>query len=157
MTPKPLSSVLLMGFDLTAKNPRLGDDGYFRASVYQMILLRSSMLAAGVKEILIYRKFAANDGFFVTRLQSQQIAGRLRAWLKDRNLTLDLAEQNEEAKKSSQAYFQVFLQLCNREDKRIAKHFSKSKSLPLNVNPGVRKVIRGFAGFCAHSGGFWVE
>ena len=49
-----------MGFDLSARNTRLGDKGYLRAHVYQMILLRSPMLAAGGKETLVYRKFAAN-------------------------------------------------------------------------------------------------
>lgn len=146
-----------MGFDLSARNTRLGDKGYLRTNVFQMILLRSSMLAAGVKETLVYRKFAANDGCLITRLQSQKIAGHLGAWLKGRNLKLDLAEQNEKAKTANQAYFQVFSNLGSRDEKRIAKHFSTSKSLPLKVNAGVRRLIRGFADFCARSGGFWVE
>src|ERR1022692_1117021 len=123
-----------MGFDLTAKNPPPRDEGYFRASVYQMILLRSSMVAAGVKETVVYGKFAGNDGHFVTRLQSQQIAERLRAWLTGRNLILDLAEQNERAKRGNEAYFQVFLQVGNREDKKTARLFLGSKSLPLRVD-----------------------
>jgi len=36
-----------MGFDLTAEDKSLGEERYFRAGVYQIILLRTSMKAAG--------------------------------------------------------------------------------------------------------------
>ena len=146
-----------MGFDLVAKERNLGEKGYFRTDVYQMTLLRTAMVAAGVKETLVYKKFAGNDGHLVTPLQSKQIAERLRTWLKGRNLILELAEHNEAAKAGNRAYFEFFEQLGNAEEKSTARYFSKSKSIPLKLDSGARRGIREFADFCARSGGFWVE
>ena len=93
-----------MGFDLTAKNKRLGEKGYLRAGVYEMILLRASMVAAGVDEKLVYGKFVGNDDLLVTAIQSRKIAESLTAWLKGRNLTADLSESSERANPGNEAY-----------------------------------------------------
>ena len=104
-----------MGFDLVAKDRDLGEKGYFRANVYQMTLLRTSMMMAGVKETLVYKKFAGNDGHLITPLQSKQIAESLRTWLKGRNLIVDLAEHNEAAKAANRAYLEIFEQLATQK------------------------------------------
>jgi len=129
---------------------------YFRADIYQMILVRSAMIAAGVNEKLVFKKFVSNDDFLVTPHQSALIGEKLKAWLKGRNLVLDLSERNERAKVGNQAYFDILLQLGNRQDKETARIFSKDKPLPVKLDPAGRKVIRDFAEFCMHSGGFWV-
>ena len=147
-----------MGFDLVAKDRSLEDDeGYFRADVYQMTLLRTAMVMAGVKETLVYKKFAGNDGHLVTPLQSKQIAERLRTWLKGRNLIIDLAERNEAAKAGNSGYLDIITLLGDAEEKSVARRFSKSKSIPFKLDSGARREIREFADFCARSGGFWVE
>ena len=146
-----------MGFDPVAKDRDLGEKGYFRANVYQMTLLRTAMVMAGVKENLVYKKFAGNDGHLVTPLQSKQIAESLRTWLKGRNLIVDLAEHNEAAKAANRAYLEIFEQLGNAEEKSTARYFSKSESIPFKLDSGARRVIREFADFCARSGGFGVE
>ena len=145
-----------MGFDLHAKGRNLGEKGYYRASIYHMIFLRSAMLAAGVNENLVCKKFVSNDGLLVTSLQSKQIAERLRDWLKGRKLTLDLAERNKIARLANAGYLQVIQVLGEGEAKSTAKHFSKSKSIPFHVNNRARKDIREFADFCHTSGGFQV-
>ena len=146
-----------MGFDLSAKDRNLGEKGYFRASFYQMVLLRTSMVMAGVNETLVYKKFSGNDGFLVTPLQSKRIAESLRTWLKGRNLIVDLSEHNETAKKANRAYLDILVQLGEGEEKSRARHFSKSESIPFKLDSGARREIRKFADFCARSGGFWVE
>ena len=146
-----------MGFDLTAKNNRVGEKGYFRANVYQMILLRTSMLAAGVDENLVYGKFVGNDGLFVTALQSRKIARSLAAWLTRPKLTVHLSERNELANRSNEVYFEVIRQVGGREDKRILKQFLDGKPLPFKLDSRARKVVRAFADFSSRSGGFWVS
>jgi len=143
-----------MGFDLSAKNRGLGGKGYFRADVYQMILLRASMIAAGVNETVVYKKFVSNDGYLVTPLQSSQISDNLIAWLRNRDLTLDLCETNERAKKTNAAYFALFSQLGDRETKTEARHFSRAKTRPIQLDSSTRSIIRKFADFCGRSGGF---
>jgi hypothetical protein len=145
-----------MGFYLAAKRRDLGDEGHMRASIFSMILLRSAMLAAGVQEGLIYKKFLANDGFLVTPLQARTIAERLKAWLKGRRLRINLAEENKEAKRVNDAILRVFEAVGARKQKRVATHFRSEKSIPLTLDRRQRKVIRDFAGFCERSGGFWV-
>jgi hypothetical protein len=145
-----------MGFDLTAKNERLGEKGYFRASIYQMILLRTSMLAGGVDDNLVYGKFAGNDGLFVTALQSRKIAGSLTAWLKRRSLTVQLSERNNLANASNEAYFDAIRNLGRSEDRRTLQQFLNAKSVPFKLDSGARKVVRDFAEFSSRSGGFWV-
>lgn len=146
-----------MGFDLNAQNRNLRDRGYLRADVYQIMMLRSAMVAAGVSETLIYTKFLGNDGFLVTELQSRKIAEKLNTWLKGRNLLLDLAEKDERAKKANEAYLKVFLAVAGPDEKKLAKLFLSSPSLPLKVDSRVRKMIRNFADFSRGSGGFTVD
>lgn len=146
-----------MGFDLNAQNCNLRDRGYLRADVYQMMMLRVAMLAAGVEKTFIYRKFVANGGFLVTELQSRKIAEKLTTWLKGRKLVLDLAEKDERAKAVNEAYLKVFLQVAGRDDKKLAKLFLSSTTLPLQVDSRVRRVIRKFADFSNRSGGFTVD
>ena len=146
-----------MGFDLSARNRRLGRKGYFRASVYQMMLLRRSMTCAGVDQRLVYHKFVGNDGFFVTKLQARKVAEKLSAWLRGRNLTVELVEDNNAARKANSAYLGVFQEIGDGETRSIARRFSKAKSLPVRLDSGMRAFIRTFAKFCDRSDGFWVE
>ncbi len=87
-----------MGFDLVAKTPSHPGTSYLRVDIFQMIFLRSAMLAAGVSEILVNRKFLGNDNYLVTPLQSAVIAEKLKIWLRGRNLAVDLVEQNKRAR-----------------------------------------------------------
>ena len=146
-----------MGFDLVARRRDLGNEGYMRASIFSMILLRSAMLAAGVKEGLIYKKFLANDGFLVTPLQARTIAERLKAWLRGRKLRLDLAEENKDAKRANDAILRVFEVVGERKQKSVATHFRRNKSIPVTLDRRQRKAVRDFAGFCERSGGCWVD
>jgi hypothetical protein len=146
-----------MGFDLTAKNPKSGCEGYFRANIFSMILLRSAMLAAGVKEELIYRKFSANDGFLVTALQAKTIAEKLTVWLKGRKLMLDMVEKNENVKRVNEVTLKFFEGLDKGARKSMAKRLRREKSTPLLLNRKLRSFVREFAEFCRGSGGFWVE
>jgi len=109
-----------MGFYLVAKRRDLGDEGYMRASIFSMIFLRCAMLAAGVREELIYKKFLANDRFLVTPLQARTIAERLNAWLKGRRLRIDLAEENKRAKQVNSATLKVFEAVGARKQKSVA-------------------------------------
>ncbi len=68
-----------MGFELVAKRPAHPDARYFHVNIFQMIFLRSAMLAAGVSENLVNKKFLVNDNYLVTPLQSVMIAKKLRA------------------------------------------------------------------------------
>ena len=146
-----------MGFDLVAKDRTLGEKGYFLANVYQMTLLRASMVMAGVKGTLVYKKFVSNDGLLVTPLQSKRIAESLETWLTGRNLIVDLAEHNEAAKAGNSGYLEVITLLGNAKEKSMARYFSKSKSIPFKLDSGARRMIREFADFCARSGGFRVH
>jgi hypothetical protein len=146
-----------MGFDLVAKKPERGHEGYFRANIFSMIFLRSAMLAAGVKEELIYKKFSANDGFLVTPLQSRTIAEKLNAWLKGRNLQLDVAEKNEGVKRVNDVTLRLFEELDKGTRKSTAAHLRRAKSAPVRLDRNLRKFVREFALFCEGSGGFWVE
>ncbi|MGH9737401.1 MAG: hypothetical protein ACRD4X_02300 [Candidatus Acidiferrales bacterium] len=146
-----------MGFDLTAKNKRLGEKGYLRANVYQMILFRASMLAAGVDEDLVYGRFVSNDGLFVTALQSRKIADRLTGWLRGRKLMVSLSERNGVANAANEAYFEAFRKLGGPGNKRAVKQFAVLKSHPFRLDLKARKVVRDLAEFSNRSGGFWVS
>jgi hypothetical protein len=146
-----------MGFYLVAKRRDLGDEGYMRASIFSMIFLRCAMLAAGVKEELIYKKFLANDRFLVTPLQARTIAERLNAWLKGRRLRIDLAEENKRARQVNSATLKAFEAVGARRQKSVAAHFRRSKSIPVTLDRRLRRVVRDFAGFCERSGGFEVD
>lgn len=146
-----------MGYDLTAKDRSLGDAGYYRATADHMILLRAAMVAAGVKEDLVYRKFVGNDGFFVTAIQSQKIAACLATWLKGRALSVDLCEHNRDARSANEANFQVVMALGDHEARKRAKLFSRSRSLPFRIDSRARKAIREFAEFCRRSRGYWID
>ena len=146
-----------MGFDLVAKNKGRGDKGYFHASAYQMILLRASMIAAGVDEKLVYGKFVGNDGLLVTTLQSLKIAESMAAWLGGRKLAVVLSEGHASAKATNEAYFGIIRAIGGRDDRRALKQFQALKSRPLRLDPKSRKFLRRFAEFAGHSGGFWVS
>lgn len=146
-----------MGFDLTAKNKGLGDKGYFRADIYQMILLRTSMVVAGVDERLVYGKFSGNNGLFVTALQSRKIAKSLASWLKGRKLTVTLSERNPMASVGNEVYFGAIRAVGGREDKRALRQSLSLKSQPLKLDPKFRKFVRRFAEFSKRSEGFWVS
>ena len=146
-----------VGFDLVAQKPGPGHLENFPVDIFQMIFLRSAMLAAGVKEDLVHKKFLGNDGWLVTPLQSSVIAGKLRTWLGGRNLVIDLIERNERARQVNSAVLLVFEQLGDHQQRDMAKHYKRAKSLPLRLNRVSRKVIRKFAEFCDNSGGFRVQ
>jgi hypothetical protein len=147
---------MTMGYDLVAKRRKRGTTGYYRAGIEFMTFLRSAMVAAGVPEALVYKKFVSNDNLLVTPLQSRTIAEQLTTWLRGRNLTLDLAETNERARASADALFFVLRAVGNqKETTRLARR-RRAKSLPLRVDRKGRKAIREFAAFCAGSGGFHV-
>jgi hypothetical protein len=150
--PGAKKGALGMGFDLSGKR-----DGYFRASIYQMIFLRRVMIAAGVKPDLVYKKFVSNDSYFVTPLQGRSIASKVNVWLKGRNLILDLAETDKGALSMNKFYFGVIESLGTRNEAKFAKTFSSRKTIPVRINPEHRKMLRSFASFCDQSEGFWVQ
>jgi len=115
------------------------------------------MMAAGIKEELIYKKFLANDGFLVTPIQAQTIAAKLNAWLRGRNLQIDLAEENRTAKQVNDAIVGVFQALDTRKVKSAAAQLRRAKSAPVPLDRKLRKFVREFARFCERSGGFWVD
>lgn len=145
-----------MGFDLNSRKTSLGEKGYYRAGIYDMILLRGAMIAAGVDPKLVYQKFVANDGFRVTASESRLIASSLLNWLTRSRLAVDLSERNPRAKAANKGYLQILAALGDRADKKIARHFASAKSIPVNLDKGMRKAIREFADFCNGSGGFTV-
>ena len=146
-----------MGFDLVAKKPAHPGASYFRVDIFQMIFLRSTMLAAGVRESLVNRKFLGNDNYLVTPLQSGMIAKKLRAWLKGRNLVIDLMEQNKRAREVNNAVLRVFQIIGDSGQKAMAKQYRLAKSIPLRLSRSSRKAVRVFADFCERSGGFRVQ
>ncbi len=146
-----------MGFDLVAKRPERGGCGYFGANIISMILLRSAMQAAGVKEKLIYKKFVANDGFLVTALEARTIAGLLNNWLKGRKLHVDLAEKNAKARRVNDVTLKLIATSDVAGDRSAASHLHRAKSAPLTLERKSRRFVRAFAAFCERSGGFWVE
>jgi hypothetical protein len=144
-----------MGFDLTAKRRDLGDDGYFRIQIFWMRLYRRAMVAAGVSEDLVYTKFLSNDGYFVTLRQSQTIADKLDSWLRGRNLTVDLCELHPRAVELNRALAGLLPMFEGRRKPR-AHRLCDAKPMPLRLDRRLRQIIRGFAGFCRRSGGFWI-
>jgi hypothetical protein len=66
-----------MGFDLVAKRPHRGAENYYRAGIEFMAFLRSAMMASGLREELVYRKFVSNDDLLVTALEPKMIAEKL--------------------------------------------------------------------------------
>ncbi len=147
----------IMGFDLVSKNRRLGDAGYMRANVYQMVFLRSTMLAAGVKESLVYKKFMGNDGWLVTALQAKTIALELRSWIKGRNLILDFAEKSEAARRVNDTVFELIESVSRGGQRIAARKIRRARSLPVRLDRKMKAAIRRFADFCERSGGFWVD
>ena len=145
-----------MGFDLVAKRRDLGKEGYFRAPIFSMMFLRSAMLAAGVREELVCKKFIANDGYLVTPLQARTIAEQLNAWLKGSKLRIDLAEENKDAGWANDLALRALEALGTREQKSAAAHLRRAKSAPVRLKRGLRRFVREFAVFCERSGGFWV-
>ncbi len=146
-----------MGFDLVAKRPSHPGASCFRVDIFQMILLRSAMLAAGVSEILVNRKFLGNDNYLVTPLQSAMIAKKLKIWLKGRNLVIDLVEQNERAREVNNAVLRLFQAIGDSGQKAMARQYRRAKSIPLRLSRSSRKALRVFADFCERSGGFRVQ
>ncbi len=146
-----------MGFDLISKNRSLADAGYMRANVYQMVFLRSAMLAAGVKESLVYKKFLGNDGWLVTDLQAKTIAVNLRNWMRGRNLVLDFAERNEKVRRVNDTVFGLIESVSGGGQKMAARKIRRAKSLIVRIDRNMRVAIRRFVDFCERSGGFWVD
>ena len=146
-----------VGFDLTAKRPKRGAEGYYRSGIEFMSLLRCAMVAAGVPEALVYRKFVSNDDRLVTRRESQMIAEKLTSWLHGRNLVLELAERNERARVSVENLQYVQQAVGSRQEaSRIARRL-RADTLTLRVDRKARRSIRDFAVFCDRSGGFYVS
>jgi hypothetical protein len=146
-----------MGFDLIAKRPKRGAPGYYRAGIPFMGLLRAAMRAAGVDENVIYRTFVSNDALFVTGRQAAAIAQALRAWLRGRNLVVDIAESDPRACLAEDALLEVLRATGATKE---ADQFARSRRVgarPVHVDRRVRKAIREFAEFCASSGGFHVD
>ena len=146
-----------MGFDLEAKRPKRAVENYYRSGIDRMIFLRSAMVAAGVPDTLVYKKFISNDNLFVTPMQSRMIANRLTKWLRRRNLKLDLAETNRQARASTASLFLVLQAVGNTRDKSRLARIGRAKSLPFRMDRRARKTLREFATFCAGSGGFYVS
>lgn len=142
-----------MGFDLAAKRPTHGAESYYRSGIEFMTVLRSAMVAAGVQEALVYKKFVANDNWLVTPMQSRMIAERLTAWLRGRSLTLDLAEGEGRARASTDGLRLVLRAVGNQQE---GARLARKLRLPFRVDREARKAIREFAAFCADSGGFYV-
>ena len=146
-----------MGFDLTARHPAKGESDYHRAGIERMAFLRSAMTAAGVPGELVFRKFVSNDHLLVTPRESAAIAERLTAWLRGRNLTLDIAEPDPRANVTLEALAALQRSVGNRQEAaRLARRL-RAKSLPIRLDHEARATVRAFAAFCAGSGGFHVD
>jgi hypothetical protein len=146
-----------LGFDLIAKRRKRGAADYYASKIQFMVVLRSAMVAAGVEEGLVYKKFIANDHWLVSARESRIIAERLTTWLQGRNLVLNLAETNERAHVATDALSLVLQTVGkHKEQARLARH-RRATSLPFRVDRTARKAIREFAAFCAGSGGFYVS
>jgi hypothetical protein len=122
-----------------------------------MGFLRCAMLAAGVPETLVYKKFVSNDDLLVTPLQSEMIAERLTAWLRGRNLFLELVETDPRAHLALEGQHFLESALGNREEADHIARNLRAKSRIVRVDRVARKSIRDFAAFCAGSGGFYVD
>jgi hypothetical protein len=121
-----------------------------------MIVLRAAMVAAGVPEALVYKKFISNDSWLVSPIQSRTIAKKLTTWLRGDHLELDLVETNANAHWSLDALSAVVRAVGSTREKAELAQLRRAKSLPCRVDPDTRKAIREFAAFCAGSGGFHV-
>jgi hypothetical protein len=146
-----------MGFDLTAKRPKRGATRYFRAGIEFMRVLRCAMLAAGVPEVLVYKKFVSNDDWLVTARQSEMISEKVTAWLRGRNLTLQLVEQNPRGQAVLKHLGWLLAALGNKRERNRIENELAAKSLIRRVDRKTRKDIREFATFSRGSGGFWVD
>jgi hypothetical protein len=146
-----------MGYDLDARRPKRGAASYYRSGIEFMTFLRSAMVAAGVPEALVYKKFTSNDNLLVTPTQSRMIAQSLTRWLRRRNLTLDLAETNQWTRASTDSLLFVLQAVGNHKDRARLARSRRAKSLPLRMDRRARKTLREFAAFCAGSGGFYVS
>jgi hypothetical protein len=146
-----------MGYDLVAKRAQRGAVDYYRAGIEFMTFLRSAMLAAGVPEALVYKKFVSNDDWLVTPLQSTMIAEKLTTWLRGRHVTLDLAENNSRAHVSTDALSFVQRAIGHEKDAARFARRRRAKNLPIRLDRKARRALREFAAFCGGSGGFWVD
>jgi hypothetical protein len=146
-----------MGFDLCAKRAKRGATTYYRAGTEYMGFLRCAMVAAGVPETLVYKKFVSNDDWLVTPRQSEMIAEKLTAWLQGRSLVLELAETQRHAHLTLENLHLLHGALGKQnEADRIARNLH-AKSRIVRVDRAARQSIREFAAFCAGSGGFYVD
>lgn len=146
-----------MGFDLAAKRPHRGAENYCRAGIEFMAFLRSAMVAADVRQELVYRKFVSNDDLLVTGLESKMIADKLTSWLRGRNLTLDLAETDPRSRVAVDGLMFVQKAVGNKDEADRLARKRRAKSLPYQMDRKARKAIREFVAFCAGSGGFYVD
>ena len=146
-----------MGFDLSAKHPKRDVEGYYRSGIEGMILLRCAMVAAGVPEALVYKKFTSNDNLLVTPLQSQMIAQKLMTWLRRRNLKLDLVEADPRAHSSIDALFFVVKTVGKRKEQARLARRRQAQTMHFRIDRAARETLREFAAFCATSGGFYVS
>lgn len=145
-----------MGYDLVAKERKHGAAGYYSANIRYMPFLRSAMVAAGVPEALVYKKFTGNDNLLVTARQSEMIARRLLVWLRGRDLVVDVVESHDSARASLDALLRVQRALgMRKEAARLAKRRA-TKSPPVRLDRESRAELREFVRFCAGSGGFYV-
>jgi len=145
-----------MGFDLVAKRPAEGAEGYYGANVFWMAALRCAMTAAGVRQDLVYGKFLCNDGLLVTPLQAKSIAEKLTAWLKNRNLVLDCAETDERAVRVNNEVAKILMAFEGKLGRKRRQPKGPA-SMIVSIDPRVRRQLRRFIRFCENSGGFWVE
>jgi hypothetical protein len=122
-----------------------------------MTFLRSAMLAAGVPQALVYRKFVSNDHLLVTALESKMIAEKLSVWLRGRSLTLDLAESDPRSRVAAKALLFVQKAVGNEDEAARLARKRRAESLPFRMDRKARIAIRAFAGFCGGSGGFYVD
>ena len=120
-----------------------------------MVVLRSAMVAAGVPEALVYKKFISNDSWLVTPIQSKTIAKKLTDWLQADDLTLDLIETNSNAHWSLDALSVVVRAVGNKKDKSDLQARGAKRQLCC-VDSDTRKAILEFGEFCDRSGGFHV-
>lgn len=146
-----------MGYDLVAKAPGRGAVDYYRAGIENMAFLRAAMLAAGVHEGLVYKKFVSNDDLLVTSLQASTIAQKLTTWLQGRKLTLDLADTDDRVQVAADVLAFVLKAVGPKKEAAALERRRRARSLPFRVDRTARKAIRGFATFCAGSGGFYVD
>jgi hypothetical protein len=145
-----------MGYDLTVKHPKPGAMRYYRAGIEFMTFLRLAMIAAGVPQALVFKKFVSNDDWFVTARQSEMISERIVTWLRGRNLTLTRADSNARARTSLDGFLSL-LEMLNTPDAKRVNRLLRARAVTIRLDRKDRKALREFAAFCAGSGGFYVD